>query len=391
MERFYPIGTPGQPWTGADKAAWLKARVVERSYRDEVLDRLERLDARFVVEPYGALSIDPARYPLCAVRSARPVEGAPWGLITGGVHGYETSGVQGALAFLDTLAPAYADRLNLLVAPCVSPWGYEVIHRWNAQAIDPNRSFVRDSAAEESAALMRLVGAIRGRLLLHIDLHETTDSDEQEFRPALAARDGEPFEPGIIPDGFYTVADSENPQPAFQAAIVTAVEAVTHIAPPDAEGQIIGVDVSQPGVIHYAFKAYLQRSTSGGRRRRHRSCARARALVNEGDDYPSALRVHARTTQTKRPRKASLARGGGRRRHRRGRARSATGVQVRNRRPIWRSDERRPTGAGLARRHGVLLAGLRCRGLDGRIRALSPLIESTVAPTCPTTQRRLLR
>ena len=70
--------------------------------------------------------------------------------------------------------------------------------------------------------------------LMHIDLHETTDSDEGEFRPALAARDGKPFEPGLIPDGFYTVGDTKNPQPEFQAAIVAGVEKVTHIAPPDA-------------------------------------------------------------------------------------------------------------------------------------------------------------
>lgn len=255
MDRFYSIGTPGQPWTDADKAAWLDARTVERSYRDEVLERLEPLDPAFRLEQYGALSIDPVRYPLFAARSAHDVAGAPWALITGGVHGYETSGVQGALAFLDTLAAAYADRLNLLVAPCVSPWGYEVINRWNPRAIDPNRSFVADSPAEESAALMKLVDGIDGPFLLHIDLHETTDSDENEFRPALAARDGKAFEPGIIPDGFYTVADSENPRPAFQAAIVAGVREVTHIAPPDAQGQIIGSDVTQPGVIHYPFKA----------------------------------------------------------------------------------------------------------------------------------------
>lgn len=255
MERFYPIGTPGRPWTSADKAAWLQSRTMKRSYRDEVRRSLERLDAAFVVETYGALGIDPERYPLLAVRNAHPIPGAPWALVTGGVHGYETSGVQGALAFLHTSAPAYLDRINLLVVPCVSPWAYEVIDRWNPQAIDPNRSFFANSPAEESAALMQLVERIGGPMLLHIDLHETTDSDENEFRPALAARDGEAFEPGIIPDGFYTVADSENPQPAFQAAIVTAVEAVTHIAPPDARGQIIGADVVQPGVILYRFKA----------------------------------------------------------------------------------------------------------------------------------------
>ncbi|MCA9658298.1 MAG: DUF2817 domain-containing protein, partial [Myxococcales bacterium] len=179
----------------------------------------------------------------------------PWALITGGVHGYETSGVQGALAFLRAAARAYAGRVNLLVAPCVSPWGYEVINRWNPAAVDPNRSFVADSPAEESAALTRLVDETGADFLVHIDLHETTDSDEEEFRPALAARDGKPFEPGLIPDGFYCVGDAENPQPEFQAAIIAGVRAVTHIAPADADGKIIGADVTQPGVINYPFKA----------------------------------------------------------------------------------------------------------------------------------------
>ena len=255
MKRFYPIGTPGQPWTDADKAAWRDTQVLQRSYADEVLHKIEHLDSRLESERYGSLSVDRDRYPLLAVRSAQPLAAAPWALITGGVHGYETSGVQGALLFLETAALPYMDRINLLIAPCVSPWGYEVINRWNPQAIDPNRSFTPDSPAEESAALMKLVAGVSGRFLLHIDLHETTDSDENEFRPALAARDGKAFTPGMIPDGFYTVADAENPQPAFQAAIVKGVEAVTHIAPPDDSGQIIGADVTQPGVIHYAFKA----------------------------------------------------------------------------------------------------------------------------------------
>ncbi len=254
-ERFYPIGTPGQPWSQANKDQWLSERTVQRSYQDEVLAALERIGGAFRLLQYGALSIDAARYPLYAAQTAEPTPEAPWALITGGVHGYETSGVQGALAFLAQAATDYAGRVNLLVAPCVSPWGYEVINRWNPKALDPNRSFVANSPAEESAALMRLVAEMKHPFALHMDLHETTDSDESEFRPALAARDGTTFEPGLIPDGFYTVADSENPQPAFQRAIITAVEQVTHIAPPDANGQIIGADVTGPGIIHYPFKA----------------------------------------------------------------------------------------------------------------------------------------
>src|SRR5690606_14153908 len=130
----------------------------------------------------------------------------------------------------------------------------ERIHRWNPQALDPNRSFHADSPARESAALMALVAPLKDRVLMHIDLHETTDSDESEFRPALAARDGKPSEPGEIPDGFYLVDDSENPQPAFQQAIIEAVAKVTHIAPADANGEIIGSKVVAPGVIEYPLK-----------------------------------------------------------------------------------------------------------------------------------------
>jgi hypothetical protein len=255
MDRFYPIGTPGQPWTDADKTAWYASRQVQRSYHDEVLAKLQDLDDRFERVQYGALDLDAERYPLFAIKPSRPREGAPWALITGGVHGYETSGVQGALSFLLTVAAGYAERVNLVVVPCVSPWGYEVINRWNPQALDPNRSFAPNSRAQESAALMRLVAEIGVEFLVHVDLHETTDSDEHEFRPALAARDGKPLEPGHIPDGFYTVGDTDNPQPEFQAAIIEGVEQVTHIAPADERGEIIGAKVIQRGVILYPFKA----------------------------------------------------------------------------------------------------------------------------------------
>lgn len=252
-ERFYPIGDPGRPWTDAEKTQWFESQTLQRSYRDEVLTALENLPAHFTVETYGALSLDPERYPLFAAKCDRAGTDAPWALITGGVHGYETSGVQGALAFLAGPAESFLSRFNLLVAPCVSPWGYEVINRWNPRAIDPNRSFVADSPCEESRALMQLVEGHAKPFLVHLDLHETTDSDENEFRPALAARDGEPFEPGTIPDGFYTVGDTDNPQLEFQAAIIAGVAEVTHIAPPDENGEIIGSPVVSSGVILYPF------------------------------------------------------------------------------------------------------------------------------------------
>ena len=221
----YPIGTPGQAWTPAEVAAWRARQTRQRSYADDVLATIERLRNRFHVAEYGRIEQADASYPLLALRSRDWREELPVALVTGGVHGYETSGVHGALQFLDSHAERYAGQINLVVAPCVSPWAYERIHRWNPDAIDPNRSFREPSPAAESAALMRLVAPLR--VLVHVDLHETTDSDESEFRPALAARDGVPFEPGEIPDGFYVVGDSANPQLAFQQAVIEAVARIT--------------------------------------------------------------------------------------------------------------------------------------------------------------------
>ncbi|HEY8681723.1 MAG TPA: M14 family metallocarboxypeptidase [Rhodanobacter sp.] len=247
----YPIGTPGQPWGAAEVSAWRSRQTRQRSYEADVLRAIDTLRARFEVVQYGELDYAPERYPLFAIKSRDWRDELPCVLVTGGVHGYETSGVHGALQFVAQHAARYTGKVNLIVAPCVSPWAYERIHRWNAQALDPNRSFRDISPALESAALMRLLAPLRERVLVHVDLHETTDSDESEFRPALAARDGEAYEPGEVPDGFYLVDDSEHPQPAFQQAIIAAVAKVTHIAPADQRGEIIGSPMVAPGVIEY--------------------------------------------------------------------------------------------------------------------------------------------
>jgi len=254
-KKIYPIGTPGVKWGDTEIQTWVHRQAVQRSYQDDVLAKLEPLKPKFIMENYGALSYDEGRYPLFAARSRKWDDRNPIALITGGVHGYETSGVHGAIRFLETKAESYSQRFNIVVTPCVSPWAYETINRWNPEAVDPNRSFFGDGAAEESAALMAFVKSLGMKITVHIDLHETTDTDNSEFRPALGARDNVEHPVWDIPDGFYLVGDTENPAEDFQAHIIENVAKVTHIAPADNQGKIIGEPTSQFGVINYTTKA----------------------------------------------------------------------------------------------------------------------------------------
>jgi Succinylglutamate desuccinylase / Aspartoacylase family len=241
------IGSPGVAWGAPERELWKALQHRRRSYPDDVVKRVQALADQYDVIQYGALNAASDSHPLFAICNRAWNGERPLVLVTGGVHGYETSGVLGALTFIEEHNGD--DRFDLLVAPCVSPWAYERIHRWNADAQDPNRSFHPATTMEEAAALMRLVSPIADRVLLHIDLHETTDSDETEFRPSLAARDGLVSDPEEIPDGFYLCGDTANPQLEFQAAIIDAVSEVTHIAPADANNAIIGTGISAPGVI----------------------------------------------------------------------------------------------------------------------------------------------
>jgi hypothetical protein len=253
-EDNYPIGTPGQKWTEKENVEWFEAQTIKRSYQDEVVEKIIALKADFDIQQYGALTLDETRYPLFVIKTKNWDLSKKTVLVTGGVHGYETSGVQGALRFVETKANKYAEHFNIVVAPCISPWGYETVNRWNGQAIDPNRSFYQNSPAQESAAIMKCVAELNTEIFVHIDLHETTDTDNSTFRPALSARDAIDQKAWDIPDGFYLVGNSVTPVADFQKAIINAVEKVTHIAPADESGKLIGVSLEQFGVINYAAR-----------------------------------------------------------------------------------------------------------------------------------------
>lgn len=242
------------PWGQVEKENWFKNQTIQRSYIDEVVTKIDKLKDHFNVTQYGSLSIDPALYPLFLMRTKNFNNSKPTVLITGGVHGYETSGVHGALLFMEKYAANYSDDFNFICAPCISPWGYETVNRWNNLAIDPNRSFYENSPSEECKNFLNAIKALNVKLLAHFDLHETTDTDNTVFRIALQERDGIEQELSEIPDGFYVVGNSHNPESEFQKAVIESVSKVTHIAPSDEEGKLIGKKIESVGVVNYDMK-----------------------------------------------------------------------------------------------------------------------------------------
>jgi hypothetical protein len=274
----YPVGTPGQPWGEEQRQQWRSLQHKKRDYFTNVVSPLLRLAAADVLQ-YGSLDyrgFGAAQYPLFAARSKEWDAARPMVLVTGGVHGYETSGVHGALLFVQEHMAAYSQRVNVLVLPCVSPWGYETVNRWNPLAIDPNRSFVPSApGCAEAAAAMACIAEHVGRsagILMHTDLHETTDTDNSEFVPGRIARDGlETPEWDPIPDGFYLLGSTDHPNADFQRVLIEAVSKVTHIAPTDERGYIFDAKAEQHGVINYegrrlglcgAFSDALYRTTT---------------------------------------------------------------------------------------------------------------------------------
>lgn len=242
------------PWGAPEKENWFKEQTIKRSYQDEVVTKINKLSNTLEVFQYGALSLDPARYPVFLVKTKNFDPAKKNVVITGGVHGYETSGVHGALAFMENEVFKYTNNFNFVCAPCISPWAYETVNRWNNKAIDPNRSFYPNSAAEECQLFLDAISSLKLNVFAHFDLHETTDTDNNVFRPALEKRDAKPQELSAIPDGFYVVGDVRKPQNEFQNSVIASVRKITHIAPPDERGKIIGVPIEGEGVINYDMK-----------------------------------------------------------------------------------------------------------------------------------------
>ncbi len=258
-------------WKEAEKLEWLSRQKFQRSYADQVLARIEKLKAvggKLKIQSYGnltlqgrtELAIDGAtlsaeeyknRYPLYYAEVGDITNGKPNIIVTGGTHGYEESGVYGALEFLENHAIEYSENFNFLVFPCLSPFAYEVNQRWTHDAWDPNRSFDRSKPyVPEAQLVMDVLDEARKRagknFAAAVDLHETPDRDKTMMSPQyqryginLTADDI------LIPNGYYLISGVTNESPEMALKIIEEVRKVTPIAPdPEIHG-----DRNENGIV----------------------------------------------------------------------------------------------------------------------------------------------
>ena len=142
------------------------SRVV-RSY-SEIVDRLKAANLEFLTK-IGTVH----DYPVFKV-----VLGSQSGereniLITGGVHGDETAGVEASLKFLERDNVALLKRFSFWVFPCINPHGYVHDTRENGEGADVNRSFATDDVPEASI-VKRALG--QTQFAFAIDFHEDCDA-----------------------------------------------------------------------------------------------------------------------------------------------------------------------------------------------------------------------
>lgn len=111
-------------------------------------------------------------YPIFALESPGQVAGRPRLLISSGIHGEEPGGPAGVSAWLRDRSPAWSDRLNLTVFPCLNPWGIVRGTRTDPDGNDLNRQFNRPVHPAVAAAVAYLQGR---RFDLFMDCHEDSD------------------------------------------------------------------------------------------------------------------------------------------------------------------------------------------------------------------------
>lgn len=119
--------------------------------------------------PYGSAS----GFELFSAETRKPQPGRPWIYLSAGIHGDEPAGTEGALTWI-LENPKTADAANLLVFPCLNPWGLTNNCRLDENGRDLNRTYHEDIVPQTAAHRALLAGRTFDLALM---LHEDYDAN----------------------------------------------------------------------------------------------------------------------------------------------------------------------------------------------------------------------
>ena len=109
-------------------------------------------------------------------KHARPSGPSTLISLTAGIHGNEPAGVEAVLTFLEQQKETHflQQRLQMVILPCINPYGYEYDTRENHEKIDLNRKFRTSKPPMEVALALRGLGI--KPFDLSLEFHEDIDT-----------------------------------------------------------------------------------------------------------------------------------------------------------------------------------------------------------------------
>jgi hypothetical protein len=112
-------------------------------------------------------------FEIFAAETRKPDPAKPWIYLSAGIHGDEPASTEACLEWLATTAVAPGE-CNLLLFPCLNPWGLVNNMRLDADGRDLNRTYHDDSVSQTLAHKQVLAGR---RFDLAIAIHEDYDAN----------------------------------------------------------------------------------------------------------------------------------------------------------------------------------------------------------------------
>lgn len=121
------------------------------------------------LEPYFSAS----GFELFVAETRKPDPAKPWIYLSAGIHGDEPASTEGALEWI-LKNPDTAAAVNLLVFPCLNPWGLANNSRTDENGRDLNRTYHEDVVPQTAAHRALLAGRTFDLALM---LHEDYDAN----------------------------------------------------------------------------------------------------------------------------------------------------------------------------------------------------------------------